>query len=501
MRLSDIARFAADRRDTTIDQPERYPAPPLDRVARPWAIHPMRAGAMLLASDIVAYVCAFLFARVFIAQPPLADIPLADRVIALSGNWHSWGVLLIGACLLLTWSGRGHYTERLPWLVETWQIVAGTIVTLGAACTIKIAIDGQAFNFWLVAMWLLAVPIQLALRRAAKYALAVAGWWRLRTLLVGDVANLEALSHALASETTLGYDVVRHAPLPPATATAHQDFWPASLELAGADFVIVAIGSGHAEAEQQVIDSLTQARIRFAVAPHLSGFPVRSVSPHYFFSHDVVLIVAHNNLARPISRAVKMLFDMAAAASLLLLLAPLLIAIAIFVKADGGPILFAHERLGAGGRRFPCLKFRTMVVNSQEVLQALLASDPGAAAEWHATQKLRQDPRVTPIGRFLRSSSLDELPQLFNVLAGQMSLVGPRPIVQAEVARYDRDIGFYYAARPGVTGLWQVSGRSDTSYAQRVRLDVWYVKNWSLWHDLAILLKTVPALLSRRGAV
>jgi len=149
---------------------------------------------------------------------------------------------------------------------------------------------------------------------------------------------------------------------------------------------------------------------------------------------------------------------------------------------------------------FDCLKFRSMGVDADSVLRRLLANDPEAADEWAATQKLRDDPRITRIGRFLRASSLDELPQLLNVVRGEMSLVGPRPIVRAEVARYGSNIEHYYAAKPGLTGLWQVSGRSDMSYARRVQLDVWYVRNWSLWHDIAILFKTVPAVCLQRGA-
>ena len=149
---------------------------------------------------------------------------------------------------------------------------------------------------------------------------------------------------------------------------------------------------------------------------------------------------------------------------------------------------------------FDCIKFRTMVMNADEVLYQVISTDSQAAAEWAATQKLRNDPRVTRIGQFLRRSSLDELPQLFNVLRGEMSLVGPRPIVQAEVARYGCDIQHYYAAKPGLTGLWQISGRSDMSYARRVRLDVWYIRNWTLWHDIAILFKTIPAVFLQRGA-
>jgi undecaprenyl-phosphate galactose phosphotransferase len=221
---------------------------------------------------------------------------------------------------------------------------------------------------------------------------------------------------------------------------------------------------------------------------------------HHFFSHDFVMLVSCNNLARPFSRALKAGFDQAVAGSLVLLFAPLLLALAALVRRDGGPAFYRHRRIGAAGRAFGCIKFRTMVTNSDRVLDDLLAADPAAAAEWAATQKLRDDPRVTALGRFLRRSSLDELPQLFNVLRGEMSLVGPRPIVQAEVARYGDEIEYYYETKPGLTGLWQVSGRSDTSYERRVRLDVWYVRNWTLWHDIAILLKTIPAVFLQRGA-
>jgi undecaprenyl-phosphate galactose phosphotransferase len=185
----------------------------------------------------------------------------------------------------------------------------------------------------------------------------------------------------------------------------------------------------------------------------------------------------------------------------LIFLSPLLLAVAAFVRADGGPVFYGQTRIGRGGRRFRCLKFRTMAIDAERQLQALLASDPVAAREWAETQKLTLDPRVTAIGALLRRTSLDELPQLLNVLRGEMSLVGPRPIIDDEVARYAADIATYCAVRPGLTGLWQVSGRSQTSYARRVQLDVSYVRNWSLLRDLSILLRTVPAVLLRRGAV
>jgi Undecaprenyl-phosphate galactose phosphotransferase WbaP len=185
----------------------------------------------------------------------------------------------------------------------------------------------------------------------------------------------------------------------------------------------------------------------------------------------------------------------------LMLLAPFFLIVALMVRADGGPAFFAHQRVGRGGKLFGCLKFRSMVVDSQARLESLLANDPVARAEWEATRKLKNDPRITRIGRFLRSTSLDELPQLINVLRGEMSLVGPRPVQEAEIDRYyGASAAHYMAVRPGITGLWQVSGRSETSYESRVALDVSYVSRPSLLADISILLRTPVAVLSRRGA-
>ncbi|MBL6456843.1 sugar transferase [Belnapia sp. T6] len=214
-----------------------------------------------------------------------------------------------------------------------------------------------------------------------------------------------------------------------------------------------------------------------------------------------IALPATRPAAAPLQPVLKRAFDIAGASALLLLGLPVFLILAVLVRADGGPAFFAHERVGRGGRRFGCLKFRSMVVDSAARLEALLASDPAARAEWEATRKLRHDPRITWIGRVLRATSLDELPQLLNVLRGEMSLVGPRPVVAAELqAHYGAAAEHYLSVRPGITGLWQVSGRSDTSYAQRVALDVRYATNPSFIEDLRILLRTPVAVLQRRGA-
>jgi exopolysaccharide production protein ExoY len=186
---------------------------------------------------------------------------------------------------------------------------------------------------------------------------------------------------------------------------------------------------------------------------------------------------------------------------LLLLLAPLMVMVAFLIwRRDGAPIFFGHYRVGRSGRLFRCLKFRTMFVESESMLADLLANDPAARAEWERDQKLTDDPRITPIGHFLRRTSLDELPQLINVLRGEMNLVGPRPITVGELGRYGGTRWHYLSVRPGVTGLWQVSGRNDVSYEQRVALDRHYVEERTPWLDLRILVKTVGVVVARDGA-
>ena len=193
--------------------------------------------------------------------------------------------------------------------------------------------------------------------------------------------------------------------------------------------------------------------------------------------------------------------DIAVSFLALVFLAPLLIFVAVAVYlSDPGPIFFAHRRIGRNGQAFPCLKFRSMVIDADRRLNELLSMDPHARFEWEQDHKLRNDPRITAIGAFLRRSSIDELPQLMNVLRGEMSIVGPRPIVEDEVVRYGRKFKMYCRVRPGITGLWQVSGRNDISYRRRVACDVLYARSKSLTFDLKIILMTLPAVLNAKGS-
>ena len=206
------------------------------------------------------------------------------------------------------------------------------------------------------------------------------------------------------------------------------------------------------------------------------------------------------SMAYASKRVAEYVLNAVPALMLLVFLAPMMVLAALLTAQDGGPVLFGHTRIGRNGSKFRCWKFRSMTVDAAERLEAHLRHNPAARREWERDHKLRDDPRVTRWGAFMRKSSVDELPQLFNVLRGEMNLVGPRPIVEAEVRRYGRYIAHYSAVPPGITGLWQVSGRNDTTYRRRVAIDTVYRRTRCLRLDVWILLMTVSVVLTRKGS-
>ena len=235
------------------------------------------------------------------------------------------------------------------------------------------------------------------------------------------------------------------------------------------------------------------------VIPNLNGVTNSAVVARDL-SGALAIEIKHN-LLNPWARRLKRALDLLGATVGGLLISPLLLTIAVLIKLDSpGPVLFGHRRLGARDKHFLCWKFRTMHVDAERILNEYLQRHPSLQAEWEQNQKLRDDPRVTRIGRFLRKTSLDEVPQLWNVLRGEMSLAGPRPIVDAEVSKYEKDYELYRRIRPGMSGFWQVGGRSDLGYKVRVAMDSYYVRNWSVWLDIIILARTVKIVLLARGA-
>ena len=458
--------------------------------------------ATLLSADVLSFMIASCVAFIvpLVMEWPSLDM-VAREFLDRNINWQNCGTLLIALLLTVYFGTRGHYNARVPIWTELRDVVLGAAVCFFCDSYIAVVLHSTTAGLENILRWLVLVPLLLVMRNRARVILDDLGLWQLRTLIIGNSATAAPMRAAFLSERRLGYDVVASIGLKEAAIAHVHGRAIRLLEQHGAEFAVIAIGGDINGEAARIAEDLSREGVPFALVPAVDGLPVNAFSSHYFFTHDVTLLVYGNNLARPISRFIKTLFDQFVALSLLLVLSPLFLALAFLVRADGGPVLFGHKRIGENGRHFRCLKFRSMVLDADAVLQQVLVTNPGAQLEWEATHKLHDDPRVTPIGRVLRKTSLDELPQLLNVLRGEMSLVGPRPIIDAEIPRYGRDISYYFEAKPGITGLWQVSGRSNTTYEHRVRLDVWYVRNWSLWHDIAILLKTLPAVLKKEGAV
>lgn len=265
--------------------------------------------------------------------------------------------------------------------------------------------------------------------------------------------------------------------------------------------VLIAAPGISKEQLQNLISDIQPKVKNISFIPDLIGTPMASVDASILFSEKILMLNLRNNLSRSYNRIFKRIFDLTATIFGGLLILPFILVIAVCVAVDNrGRIIFAHKRVGLHGKKFFCYKFQTMVKDAEKVLEKYLAENPAAKKEWQESFKLTNDPRVTKLGSFLRRTSLDELPQLWNVICGDMSLVGPRPIVEKEIVRYGENIREYYMVLPGITGMWQVSGRSDTTYAERVAMDTWYVRNWSVWIDIMYLFKTVKAVLAEKGA-
>ena len=330
------------------------------------------------------------------------------------------------------------------------------------------------------------------------------GWWGYPVVLFGSGPVALSMLRRLKSQPHLGLRPVA------VVADRTTDGEIEGIPVFGSEYLgrIASSGVRHAIV---AAPELSQAEFAEVIERGGNAFPHLILIPDTDFiwktgayTRDLMGILGiqvRNNLLDNWSRIVKRTIDLASATLLTLFLLPLMVIISLLVAVESGfPVFYFQKRLGQGGRTFHMWKFRTMAQNSSVMLDRYLASNSELRKEWCESQKLRNDPRITRVGRVLRKTSLDELPQLWNVIKGEMSLVGPRPIVDAEVAKYQAAYSVYIRTMPGLTGLWQVSGRNRTTYAERVAYDTHYVRNWSIWMDIYLLAKTIGAVLTGDGA-
>jgi Undecaprenyl-phosphate galactose phosphotransferase WbaP len=458
--------------------------------------------AIGITTDILAFLLAF-FAALLLAGL-INDLMLEPAFASgIAETFDRRGVqfaILTGFAITIFFA-LGHYRLPLPSWTSYRHIVAVCALMLLAEGFLVYASKYHLSRLWLVNSWLLAALTVPLGRAIARRILDQLGVWRIPSLVIGTGDLAAHVRKVFTADPTLGYAIIDIIDPSKMQSPQEGQFWGQLCQKRGARFIILALSAQEMVTYGDLLSDLVRERLPFAVIPSLGGLPILGFDQLSFIGRDFMMLVARNNLGQPLRRLVKLSFDMVTASLMMIACIPLFLVFALLICRDGGPLLFRHQRVGRNGVLFNCLKFRTMAPDAEQILERHLLACPEAAEEWKQNFKLRDDPRITPVGHFLRSTSLDELPQLVNVLRGEMSLVGPRPITTEELPYYGRDVMFYLETRPGITGLWQVSGRSDTSYEQRVMFDTWYAKNWALWHDIAILVKTIPVVFGRKGAV
>lgn len=401
-----------------------------------------------------------------------------------------------------------------------------TATTIGFLCIVFftfLAKEGHNFSrLTLLFAWMISVPaVPLARHLVRRYCRHLP-WWSVPCIMFGNEDRILPLCSALKEAQPLGIRPValvldENSPVPefasclgPADAVIVERIplgdTPAATsaleriaERYSKAYAVISFDSSSTGERQIWLNVIDRCFQRIIIIPDMAvGGRVWDMAVSIGRLSGLLL---RQNLLDPHRMRIKRVMD----CFLTLLggsaLFPAMLILGIAVRLDSrGPALFKHKRIGRNGKFFNVYKFRTMAVNADELLEKHLTENPEARKEWEATQKLKDDPRITKVGRFLRKTSLDELPQLLNVITGDMSLVGPRPIVQSEISRYGADYEMYIRVRPGITGLWQVSGRNDLSYEERVRLDHHYVCNWSVWLDVLIIARTIPEVLRCAGA-
>lgn len=461
----------------------------------------------MLLSDVFAFLIGGLLSFLF---APLFSSETSTWIYSqdLYRYWTWVAVCVFGLLLFLV--RYKHYSERKPFWTELSEIFLVILIVSLIDLALIALVKWNASRLWWFITWTSCAFTLPAFRTLMRMLLTKYGLWLRPTLLIGNGPNAQEAFAALQSEPGMGFDLLgfvaaTECPLTikkisqqiPTVSKLDAKAWS---KVPGVQFFIALEHAQNIERESWLRTLISWGVHDISVIPAMRGVPLFGTDISFFFSHEIAMLKLRNNLRYWPARLIKRLFDLTASVFLLAILWPLFVLLAFKISQDGGPVIFSHQRIGRLGKSFNCYKFRSMRVDADEKLHELLASDQSVRTEWEKEFKLKNDPRISSVGYLLRRTSLDELPQLFNVIKGEMSLVGPRPVIEAELLRYGDDVDYILMVRPGMTGLWQVSGRNDTGYDKRVHLDTWYVKNWSLWLDIVILFKTFRVVTRANGA-
>jgi len=468
-----------------------------------------RLGTIILfLGDIVIL---FLIAALAITIRDIIPL-LIPRFPAFSGDiQYAWWFFPVWIIIL---AYEGAYTRRFTLWDEVkllWK--TAFFSTLAILSVVFIGKIGESVSRTVVILiGVLSLVLFPLLRISLKRRLISAGLLKRKVLILGaDETGIRALK-SLRGEPNLGYEVIGfldddarargRASIEGVKVHGGLDRVERYLTNADIHDVVVALPERDRGALDRLVNRLQHKAASVLYFPDYSGIAVIGTEIRHFFHDQAFALEIKNNLAEPFNYYMKKLFDFSVGSMLFLLLCVPLACISLLIRATSpGPAIYRQQRVGKNGRMFQCYKFRTMYRDAEERLQEILAGDPAGRKEWEDYRKLTNDPRITWVGSFLRRTSLDELPQIINVLRSEMSLVGPRPVTRQEIDTYYKDSAeLCFSVLPGITGLWQVSGRSNTTYHYRISLDSWYVRNWNLWLDIVILMKTVDVVMKKEGA-
>ncbi|MBI5015043.1 MAG: undecaprenyl-phosphate galactose phosphotransferase WbaP [Deltaproteobacteria bacterium] len=439
---------------------------------------------------------------------------LAPLGLSLRGLLHLWW---IRAAPLAFIGYGGLYRTRLPFWDEARvllrSISAGMVLAFAIVALGKLS--GSVSRLSLLLLWLCSLFVFPSFRALGKRLLYRVGLWRENVLVLGAGPAGAEMARVMGADSYMGYHVAGFLGDDPEKVGQEMETGQGRrrvldqtsrfrqyLDPLDVSTVVIALPAQDAARVGQLAQEVQTSTRTVLLVPDLKCTASLNAGLHPLFMEELYLIQIRNNLESGINRASKAAFDLIVSLLALPVLLTAIGVISVLIKLDSpGPVFYVHPRVGHRRRIIPVLKFRTMFEDAADRLLRLLQTDGEARLEWETGFKLRNDPRTTRIGKFLRTTSLDELPQILNVLRGEMSLVGPRPVLQEELDKYYGErVQYYEMVRPGITGLWQVSGRSETGYETRVWLDTWYVSNWCVWFDLVIFFKTVRALFGREGA-
>ncbi|WP_022846472.1 undecaprenyl-phosphate galactose phosphotransferase WbaP [Desulfurobacterium sp. TC5-1] len=452
------------------------------------------SAVILLFSDLIVFYASLLAA--YILRLWLSDKFLPHYYMTFGKLLSLWWFPI--AYIFSFWI-QGLYTSRFPFWEEVKRIIKAvsfaTIIILSVVSLGRLS--EHVSRTTVVILWMISIPIFAVSRKFLKALLYRLSLWKQEATAVGNREFIDKIKEIFDKDHFMGYHVNKGIEISPSNFSYEKEL----LDLE-ADTLIVAIPDSFEGDTEKFLAKIHKSARNVLFVPDIKGLAFLNSELYPLFFSEMFLLSVKNNLKYFTNRFLKRLFDLTVSILLLPILLPIITIIAILIKFDSeGPVFFVHNRVGKDGKIIGVIKFRTMYKDAQQRLEKLLAENEEIRKEWETYFKLKNDPRITKVGKFLRKTSLDELPQIFNVLKGDMSLVGPRPVVKEEIEKYYKDFAqYYYLVKPGITGLWQVSGRSDTDYDKRVRLDTWYVLNWSLWLDIIILIKTVKAVLKKEGA-